>query len=101
MRDTEDNRPPRQAHHPDKLKRKLTARLNRIEGQVRGINRMIANDVYCDDVLHRIRSVDAALAGVKKALLDAHMRSCVVRQIESGDHEVVDEIIETIGKLIR
>ncbi len=91
----------RRAHHPDELKRSLISRLNRIEGQVRGIGRMVESDVYCDDVLHQIRSVDAALTGVKKALLEAHMKSCVVEQIRDGKDDVVDEIITTIGKLIR
>ncbi len=92
---------PRKAHHSDKLKRNLASRLNRIEGQVRGISRMVAEDIYCDDILNQIRSVDAALTGVKKALLEAHMKSCVVEQIRKGKDGVVDEIITTIGKLIR
>ncbi len=91
----------RKAHHSQNLKRKLISRLNRIEGQVRGISRMVENDVYCDDVLHQIRSVDAALTGVKKALLEAHMKSCVVEQLREGKDDVVDEVITTIGNLIR
>ncbi len=91
----------RKAHHSEKLKRNLISRLNRVEGQVRGIGRMVEEDIYCDDILNQIRSVDAALTGVKKALLEAHMKSCVVEQIRSGKDDVVDEIITTIGKLIR
>jgi len=91
----------RQAHHSDKLKQSLISRLNRVEGQIRGITQMVEEDVYCDDVLNQIRSADAALAGVKKALLEAHLRSCVIEQVREGRYEVVDELVETIGKMIR
>jgi len=91
----------RQAHHSDKLKQNLISRLNRVEGQIRGITQMVEEDVYCDDVLNQIRSADAALAGVKKALLEAHLRSCVIEQVREGRYEVVDELVETIGKMIR
>jgi DNA-binding FrmR family transcriptional regulator len=91
----------RAAHHPEKTKRNLIDRLKRIEGQVRGLARMIESDVYCDDVLNQITSVEAALSGVKKLLLEAHIRSCVVEQIEQGQREVVDELMDTIGKMVR
>ena len=91
----------KKAHHPDKIKEQLSSRLNRIEGQVRGINKMVQSDVYCDDVLHQILSVEAALTGVKKMLLEAHMKSCIVEQIEKGDATVIDELMTTIGKMIK
>jgi DNA-binding FrmR family transcriptional regulator len=91
----------RVAHHPEKTKRNLVDRLKKIEGQVRGLARMIESDVYCDDVLNQIASVEAALGGVKKLLLEAHIRCCVVEQIEQGRREVVDELMGTIGKMVR
>ncbi|NIO85796.1 MAG: metal-sensing transcriptional repressor [Candidatus Aminicenantes bacterium] len=91
----------KKAHHSQKLKQDLVSRLNRIEGQVRGISRMIDEDVYCDEVLNQIRSVDAALNGVKMVLLEAHMKSCVVEQIEQKKYDVVDELLTTIGKLVK
>jgi CsoR family transcriptional regulator, copper-sensing transcriptional repressor len=91
----------RAAHHPEKTKRSLVDRLKKIEGQIRGLARMIESDVYCDDVLNQITSVEAALGGVKKLLLEAHIRCCVVEQIEQGQREVIDELMDTIGKMVR
>ena len=54
------------AHHSQELKAKMISRINKIEGQVRGIRRMIENDIYCDDILNQFSSVEAALNGVKK-----------------------------------
>ena len=59
------------------------------------------DDVYCDDVLNQITSVYAALNGVRKLLLEAHIKSCIVEQIESGRYEVIDELMCTIGRMTR
>lgn len=75
--------------------------MNKIEGQIRGIARMIDEDVYCDDILHQFMSVESAIKGVKKTLLEAHMKSCVVHQIQDGRTEVVDEVLKTIGKMMK
>ncbi|HAR63506.1 MAG: CsoR family transcriptional regulator [Candidatus Margulisiibacteriota bacterium] len=89
------------APHCEKLKKDLVTRLNRIEGQVRGISKMVSENVYCDDVLHQIASVEAALTGVTKLLLEAHIRGCVVEQLANGDTGVIDELLVTIGKMIK
>ena len=89
------------ANHPDKIKKDLTARLNKIEGQIRGITRMVQENVYCDDVLHQIFSVESALSGVKKNLLEAHVKSCVLDQIKKGDENVIDELMTTIRKMMK
>jgi DNA-binding FrmR family transcriptional regulator len=91
----------RKAHHPEATKGNLMTRLRRIEGQIRGIARMIETDEYCDDVLSQISAVEAALGGVRKGLLEAHIRSCVVDQIEEGRYEVIDELMKTIGRMSR
>ncbi len=91
----------RHAHHSVELKRDFTNRLHRIEGQIRGINRMIGEDVYCDDILNQIYAIQSALTSVSKLLLEAHMKSCVVEQIQEGKIEVIDEVMNTINKLIR
>lgn len=91
----------KKAHHSDEKKNQLAKRLNRIEGQIRGINKMIMEDVYCDEVLHQIFSVESALNGVKKGLLEAHMKSCIISKIENGEHAVMDELMVTIGKMMR
>ena len=89
------------AHHSGKIKQNLVTRLGKIEGQIRGISRMVKENVYCDDVLNQIASVEAALNGVRKLLLETHIRSCVVEQIEEGRYEVIDELMQTIGKMTR
>lgn len=91
----------RRSHHSEKFQANLIARLNRIEGQVRGIKGMIERQTYCDDVLNQIAAIQSALNGVGKLLLEGHMKSCVVERIEEGDKDVLDELLKTINKLIK
>ncbi|MBI9103982.1 MAG: metal-sensitive transcriptional regulator [Spirochaetales bacterium] len=91
----------RKAHHPYDTKKNMITRMKRIEGQIRGISRMIEEDVYCDDILHQFMSVEAAINGVKTTLLEAHMKSCVVHQIQDGEIEVIDELLKTIKKMTK
>ena len=91
----------RKSHHSDKTKKNLISRLNRIEGQVRGLKGLIEKDTYCDDVLHKFSWVQSALNGVGKLLLEHLMKSCVVERIQDGENEVLDELLVTINKLIR
>ena len=91
----------RKAHHDKGLKTNMMNRLNRIEGQIRGITRMIGEDVYCDDILHQISSVESAINGVKRVLLEAHLKSCVVEQIQDGRDGVIDEFLVTLRKIMK
>lgn len=91
----------RQSHHSEKTKNNLINRLNRIEGQVRGLKGLIEKDTYCDDVLNQISSVQSALNGVGKLLLEHHMKSCVIERIQDGENEVIDELLVTINKLMK
>ena len=91
----------RKAHHPYETKKQMTDRMKRIEGQIRGIGRMIEEDVYCDDILHQFMSVESAIRGVKKTLLEAHMKGCIVNQIQEGKGEAVDELLITVGKMLK
>lgn len=91
----------RKSHHSDKTKGNLMMRLNRIEGQIRGIKGMIEKDTYCDDVLNQIAAVQSALNGVSRLLLEGHMKSCIVERIQDGDHEVIDELLVTMNKLMK
>lgn len=75
--------------------------MNRIEGQIRGVKGMIEKDAYCDDVLNQIAAVQAALNGVGKLLLAAHMKSCVIERIEAGESNVIDELLITVNKLMK
>ena len=88
-------------HRTDEEKKKLINRLNRIEGQVRGIRGMIEKDAYCADVLVQSAAVNAAINSFNKVLLSRHIHSCVVRDIKNGDEEVIDELMKLITKLMK
>lgn len=79
----------------------LVNRLNRIEGQVRGIKRMLEEDAYCPDILIQVSAVNAALNSFNKVLLANHIRTCVADDIREGNDEVVDELVVTLQKLMR
>lgn len=85
----------------EKAKKDLIARLNRIEGQVRGIKGMIEKDVYCDDILNQITAVHSAMNSVSKLILGNHMKSCLVTRIQAGEFDVVDELLYTIEKMLK
>lgn len=91
----------RKSHHSDKTKASLVSRLNRIEGQIRGVKGMIEKDTYCDEVLNQIAAIQSALNGVGKLLLEGHMKSCVIERIQAGEHEVIDELLVTVNKLMK
>ncbi len=91
----------RTSHHSDKVKKNLIIRLNRIEGQIRGIKALIEKDTYCDDVITQISATQSALNGVGKVLLEGHLRTCVVERIQEGDEEVVDELLVTVQRLMK
>jgi len=91
----------RKTERNEKMKKSLVQRLNKIEGQIRGIKGMIDRDVYCDDVLNQIAAAQSAMRSVGKLLLENHMKSCLVERIEKGEKEVVDELLITIDKLSR
>lgn len=84
----------------EKLKASLITRLNRAEGQIRGIRGMVERDVYCNDVLNQISAVQAALDSVGKLVLENHIRGCMVEKIRSGDDGIIDELLVTIGKML-
>jgi CsoR family transcriptional regulator, copper-sensing transcriptional repressor len=81
-------------------KKDLQDRLRRIEGQVRGLQRMVEEDTYCIDILTQLNSVNAALKAVGMGLLDAHVRHCVRDSIEQGEgDEKVEELMAAVGRL--
>ncbi len=90
------------AHHSEQVKLNLKSRLNRIEGQVKAINRMIDEDVYCDDVLTQIRATRSALNSVATKLLEHHMKSCIMEKINQGTEEdAMEELLVTFQKLVK
>lgn len=91
----------RKSHHSEAVKKNLTTRLNRIEGQIRGIKGLIEKDTYCDDVITQIAATQSAMNSVAKILLEGHMKNCVVNRLNDGDTEVIDEVLITIQKLMK
>ena len=85
----------------DEEHKSLINRLNRIEGQVRGIKRMIEEDAYCIDILTQVSAVNAALNSFNKVLLAEHIRTCVAEDIKHGKDETIDELVATLQKLMK
>lgn len=85
----------------DKEYKGLSNRLNRIEGQVRGIKKMLDNDAYCVDILMQVSAVNAALNSFSKELLGNHIRTCVADDIRAGNDEVIDELVAALQKLMK
>ena len=79
----------------------LIHRLNRIEGQVRGIKGLVERDAYCTDILVQVAAVNAALNSFNKVLLANHIKTCVTRDIREGKEETVDELVTTLQKLMK
>ena len=79
----------------------LINRLSRIEGQVRGVRKMVENDAYCVDILTQVSAIQAALNGFNRELLSNHIRTCVMDDIRNGNDEIVDELVQTLQKLMK
>ena len=82
-------------------RRKLIHRLNRIEGQIRGIRGMVEADAYCTDILTQCAAVNAAVNAFNRELIAAHLKGCVARDIRDGHDEVIDELVVTLQKLMK
>lgn len=94
--------------HSHKTKRRtpqerklLMNRLNRIEGQIRGIKGMLENDAYCTDILIQSSAVTAAVNAFNRELLANHIHTCVAEDIRCGKDEVIDELVATLQKLMK
>ena len=85
---------------PEEYKR-LIHRLNRIEGQIRGIRSMVESCAYCPDILVQAAAVNAAVNAFNKELLAAHIRTCVAEDIRAGRDETIDELVTTLQKLMK
>ena len=88
-------------HRPEGERKALQNRLHRIEGQVRGIEKMLDEDAYCTDIITQVSAVQSALNSFGRELLETHIRTCVVTDIRNGDDEVVSDLIKTIQKMTK
>ncbi len=85
----------------EKEHKDMIHRLNRIEGQIRGIKGMVEKDCYCVDILTQVAAVSAALNSFNKVLLANHIKTCVTQDIRDGKEDTVDELVTTLQKLMR
>ena len=81
--------------------RDLIHRLNRVEGQIRGIKGMLEKDAYCVDILNQVAAASSALNSFTRVLLENHMRSCVAEDIREGKDEKLEEVLKTLQKLMK
>lgn len=88
-------------HRSDEEYKALINRLSRIEGQVRGIRKMVETDAYCVDILTQVSAIQAALNAFNRELLANHIRTCVIDDIKNGKDETVDELAQTLQKLMK
>lgn len=91
----------RKKERTEKEYKALINRLNRIEGQIRGIRGMVEKDAYCIDILTQVAAVSAALSGFNKELLANHIKTCVMNDIKEGNEETIDELLEVLKKLMK
>ncbi len=84
----------------EELKR-LTNRLCRVEGQIRGIRSMVENDAYCVDILTQVSAAASALNSFRRELLSEHIRTCVANDIKEGNTEKTEELVGILDKMIR
>lgn len=91
----------RKKHRQEAEYQDLLKRLNRIEGQVRGVKKMLEEDRYCVDILTQVSAINSALNSFNKVLLAEHIKSCVVDDIRAGKEEAVDELCATLQKLMK
>lgn len=90
----------KKVREPEEYK-KLVNRLNRVEGQIRGIRKMLEEDAYCPDILTQTAAATAALNAFSRELLAEHIRGCVKRDILEGHDETIDELLDTLRKMMR
>ena len=88
-------------HRSEEEYKTLINRLSRIEGQVRGIRKMVETDAYCVDILTQVSAIQAALNAFNRELLANHIRTCVIDDIKNGKDETVDELVQTLQKLMK
>ena len=91
----------RHKHREESEQAALIRRLNRIEGQIRGIRGMVEKEAYCTDILQQVSAAQSALNAFSRELLSSHIRSCVAQDIREGRDEVIDELVVTLQKLMK
>ena len=99
-----EERTMKEMHHmprTEEEKKNLLVRLRRAEGQIRGIEKMVENDVYCPDILIQVSAVQSALNSFNKELLTCHLKGCVAQDVRNGNDASLDELAELMKKLMK
>ncbi len=91
----------RKRQRTDEEYKRLMNRLNRIEGQIRGVKGMLENDAYCTDIVLQVSAINAALNSFNKALLAEHIRTCVADDIRNGKDETIEDLVNTVTRLMK
>ncbi len=86
-------------HRKEEEKKYLKTRLNKIEGQVRGVSLMIDNDRYCDDILTQISAIEKSLKSLGNEILKNHLSTCIVNEIKNDNLEIINEVMDLIRRL--
>ena len=97
----EDNCCMRTRKRTEEEYRDLIHRLNRVEGQIRGIKGMLEKDAYCVDILNQVSAASSALNSFTRVLLENHIRSCVAEDIREGKDDKLEELLATLQKLMK
>ena len=98
---TENNCCCRTKERSEKEFKDLMNRLKRIEGQVKGVQRMLEDNAYCPDIMVQVSAINNALNGFNKVLLAEHLKTCVVDDIKAGREDTIEELTETLKKVMR
>ena len=98
---TDNNCCCRKKERSEKEYKDLMNRLKRIEGQVKGVQRMLEENAYCPDIMVQVSAINNALNGFNKVLLSEHLRTCVVDDIKAGREDPIEELTETLKKVMR
>ncbi len=85
----------------EEAKRSLINRLSRLEGQVRGIRRMLEEDAYCTDILTQSAAVNAAVNAFNRELIAQHLHGCVARDLREGKEDAVEDLLSALQKLMK
>ena len=91
----------RKKKRDEKEYKDLINRLSRIEGQVRGIKRMLEDDCYCIDIMRQVSATTSALNSFNRIMMSNHLRSCVVNDLKEGNEETIEEVLEALQKMMK
>ena len=89
----------RNKHRTEEEKKYLRTRLNTIEGQIRGVSKMVDEDKYCNDILTQLLAINKSIKSLSTDILKGHLSTCVAEDIKNDKLEVINEVMELIGRL--